>query len=103
MDGKSYVWILKKKGSRRCRRLKGHLLPVKHKLDWGQRLILLLPQAAVRPGSDAGSINFCCPKPPDIVFYVVPEELFTLLECGLRFVQRRRTRNLVKERERRVE
>ena len=28
---------------------------VKHKQDWGRKFILLLPQSAVRPGSDAGS------------------------------------------------
>ena len=34
---------------RRCRRLEGHLLQVRHKQDWGQGFILLLPQAAVLP------------------------------------------------------
>ena len=35
--------------------LKGHQLQVRHKQDWGQGLIILLSQAAVLPGSDAGS------------------------------------------------
>ena len=38
---------------RRC--LEEHPLQVRHKQDWGQRFILLLPQAAVLPGSDSGS------------------------------------------------
>ena len=38
---------------RRC--LKGHPLTIRHKQDWGRGFILLLPQAAVLPGSDAGS------------------------------------------------
>ena len=33
----------------------GHPLQVRHKQDWGRGFILLLPQAAVLPGSDAGS------------------------------------------------
>ena len=39
---------------RRCR-LKEHPLQVRHKQDWGRGLILLLLQAAVLPGLDAGS------------------------------------------------
>ena len=35
--------------------LQGHPLLVRHKQDWGRGFILLLPQAAVLPGSDAGS------------------------------------------------
>ena len=35
--------------------LKGHPLQAKHKQDWDQRFILLLPQAAVLPRSDADS------------------------------------------------
>ena len=38
-----------------CRRLEKHLLRIRHKQDWGRGFILLLPQAAVLPGSDAGS------------------------------------------------
>ena len=34
---------------------KGHPLQVRHKQDWGQGFIFLLPQAAVLPRSDAGS------------------------------------------------
>ena len=35
--------------------LEKYLLQVRHKQDWGRGFILLLPQAAVLPGSDAGS------------------------------------------------
>ena len=37
-----------------CHRLGGHSLLVRHKQDGGRRFILLLPYAAVLPGSDAG-------------------------------------------------
>ena len=37
------------------RRLKRYPLPVRHKQDWGRGFILLLPQTAALPGSDAGS------------------------------------------------
>ena len=37
------------------RRLERYLLQVRHKQDWGRGFILLLPQAAVLPGSDTGS------------------------------------------------
>ena len=33
----------------------GHPLQVKHKQDWGRGFILLLPQTAALPESDAGS------------------------------------------------
>ena len=33
----------------------GYPLQVRHKQDWGRGFILLLPQAAALPGSDAGS------------------------------------------------
>ena len=33
----------------------GHPLQVRHKQDWDREFILLLPQAAALPGSDAGS------------------------------------------------
>ena len=33
----------------------GYPLQVRHKQDWGQGFILLLPQTAALPGSDAGS------------------------------------------------
>ena len=32
-----------------------HPIQVKHKQNWGQGFIHLLPQATVHPGSDAGS------------------------------------------------
>ena len=38
-----------------CCRLEKYPLPVRHKQDWGQGFILLLPQTAVLPRSDAGS------------------------------------------------
>ena len=34
---------------------KGHPLQIRHKQDWGQGFILLLPQTAALPESDAGS------------------------------------------------
>ena len=37
------------------RRLEGHPLRVRQKQDWGRGFILILPQDAVLPGSDAGS------------------------------------------------
>ena len=40
---------------RRRRRLERYSLQVRHKQDWGREFILLLPQAAVLPGSDADS------------------------------------------------
>ena len=43
-----------KLGCRR-RRLERHPLQVRHRQDWGRGFILLLAQAAVLPGSDAGS------------------------------------------------
>ena len=39
----------------RRRRLKRYPLQVRHKQDWGRGFILLLPQTAALPGSDAGS------------------------------------------------
>ena len=33
----------------------GYPLQVRHKQDWGRGFILLLPQTAALPGSDAGS------------------------------------------------
>ena len=41
--------------NRRRRRLKRYPLQVRHKQDWGRGFILLLPQTAVLPESDAGS------------------------------------------------
>ena len=37
------------------RRLKRYPLQVRHKQNWGRGFILLLPQTAALPGSDAGS------------------------------------------------
>ena len=42
-------------GNHRCRLLKEHPRWVSHKQDWGRGFILLLPQADVPYGSDAGS------------------------------------------------
>ena len=39
----------------RCGHSEGHPLQVRHKQDWGRGFILLLPQAAVLPESNAGS------------------------------------------------
>ena len=39
----------------RRRRLKGYPLQVRHKQDWARGFILLLPQTAVLPETDAGS------------------------------------------------
>ena len=70
----------------------------------GPRFIFLLPQAAVLPVLDAGSdgveptSNFFHSKPSDFVLRVVPNVWDILLGRGLRFVQRRRARNSVKER-----
>ena len=41
-----YEYVLKREDGRR---LKGHPLQVRHKQDWGQGFILLLPQDAVLP------------------------------------------------------
>ena len=66
-------------------RLKGHPLQARHKQDWGKGFIFLLPQAAVLPGSDAGSnvvkasIEFRHPKPSDLVLHEVPDVWDTLL------------------------
>ena len=82
--------------------MKRNPLWVRHKQEWGQGFILLLPQAAAFFGSDAGSNNFKPlrhSKPSDVLFHVVPDVWGTLLGCGLRFAQWRRTRNLVKERD----
>ena len=65
--------------------------------------ILLLPQAAVLPGSGAGGnvvkpeFGFRHQKPSDLVLHVMPDVWGTLLERGLLLVQRRCTRNSVKK------
>ena len=38
-----------------CHNLERYPLQVRQKQDWGRGFILLLPQAAIPPGSDAGS------------------------------------------------
>ena len=75
-----------------------HLLQVRHKQDWGRGFILLLPQAAALPESDAGSDVI----KPASSFVIQNRQTScsvwdTLLERGLRFAQRRHTRNSVKE------
>ena len=41
-----------------CRHhIEEHLLRDRHRVDWGREFILLVLQARVRPGSDAGSDN----------------------------------------------
>ena len=80
------------------RHLEGHPLQVRHKQGWARGYIILLFQASVLPGSEA-SIGFRHPKPSDLVLHVVPDAWNTLLECGLRFAQRRLTCNSVKERD----
>ena len=40
---------------KRCHHLEAHPLQVRNKQDWDRGFIFLLPQAAVLPGSDAGS------------------------------------------------
>ena len=45
------------------------------------------------------SIEFRHPKPSDFMLHMVPDVWGTLLVHGLRFAQRRHTRNSVKERD----
>ena len=62
--------------------------------------ILLLPQIAALSESDAGSgvikpaSSFVIQKTSDLVLHMVPDVHGTLLVHGLRFAQRRHTRNL---------
>ena len=57
----------------------GHPLQARHKQDWGRGFILLLPQTAALPESDAGSgviepaSSFVIQKPSDLVLYVVSD------------------------------
>ena len=82
------------------RPLKGHQLQVRHKHDWGRRFIKLLHcPDQVLTVMLLSSIEFCHPKTSDLVLYVVADVWSTLLERGLRFVQRRHIRNSLKERE----
>ena len=46
---------IKQARRRHHRRLEGHPLQIRNKQDWSRGFILLLPPAAVLPGSDAGS------------------------------------------------
>ena len=72
---------------------------VRHKQNWGRGFIVLLPQVAVRPGSNAGSDGV---KPASS--FIIQNSMWCpthgaryYVERNLRFVQRRRTRNSVKE------
>ena len=75
-----------KKTLLRC--LKRYSLQVRHKQDWGRGFILLLPQTAALPGSDAGS---------DVIKPASSSSYKTVRPCapcsarciGLRFVQKR--------------
>ena len=74
--------------------------PGRTQTGWGREFILLVSQAAVLPGSDAGSdvvmpSKTVRPRAP----CVVPDVWSTLLEHGLRFAQRCHTHNSVKERD----
>ena len=82
----------------------GHPLQVRHKLDWGREFILLLPQTAALPESDAGSGVI----KPASSFVIQNRQTSCSIWCpmhgmllvhGLRFAQRRHTRNSVKERD----
>ena len=93
----------------------GYPLQVRHKQDWGRGFILLLPKTVAMPGSDAGSdvikpassfviqnrqtsCTMWCPM------YCIGHAVSTWsstktgTKCGLRFSQKRHTRNSVKER-----
>ena len=54
-DGKDFAFRFYNKNIDSSSSFKGHPLQVRHKQDWGQGFILLLPQTAVLPESDAGS------------------------------------------------
>ena len=96
-----------KKGCCRSRLYYGsHRLWIKRKQAWGQKFLLLLPQAVVLPGSDAVTAMVLSQ------YQVSPRTIKartpchaqcrlwdTLLRRGLRFVQWRRTRNPIKERD----
>ena len=81
------VFYLNKFCSRR--RLEGRPLQLRHKQDWGQGFILLLPKTAAVPESDAGSdaikpvLGFVIQNPSDLVLHVVPDVWGKLLEHGL--------------------
>ena len=70
----------------------------------GRGFILLLPQAVFFLNEMLAVMllnqhRVLHSKPSDLVLHVVPDVWDTLLEHGLRFVQRHRTRNSVKERD----
>ena len=81
------------------RRLEGHPPRVRHKQDWGRGFILLLPQSAVLPGSDAGSHGAKQHRvlSSKTVRPLAPYSavLGMLLRLGLRFVQWRLACNSV--------
>ena len=81
----------------------GHPLQVRHKQDWDRGFIPLLPQTAALPEleSDAGSAVI----KPASSFIMQNRQTSCGVRCighavvhGLRFAQRRHTRNSVKER-----
>ena len=59
--------------------LEGHLLWVRHKQDWDQEFILLLLQAAVLPGSDAGSDGV----KPALSFYIQNCQILCSMLCPI--------------------
>ena len=76
----------------------GHIFQVRHKQDYGRGFILLLLQAAVLPRSDTGSDGVG----PASNFVIQNRQIscsmwFPMLGRGLRFVQWRRTRNLMRK------
>ena len=97
----SYILPQKLRVTRcRRRRLKGYALQVRCKQDWDRGFILLLPQAAVLLGSDAGS-DVVKPTSSFVIqnLHVVSDVWGTLLERDLQFAQRPHMGNLKKERD----
>ena len=86
--------------------MEGQQLWIKHKQDWGQRFIPVLPQASVLPGQMLATIvlsqhrvlssRSIIPRTP---YHAQCRLWGTLLRRGLRFVQWRRTRYPIKERD----
>ena len=70
-----------------------HSLRLSHKQEWGRGFILLQPEAAVLPGSDAGSdgaesaLGFVIKNCQTSCSMWCPMHGDTLLEPGMRFVQ----------------
>ena len=83
--------------------LEGCLLRVRHKQECNRGIILLLPQAAVLPGSDAGidglepASGFVIQNRQTSCFLWYPMYAGMLLRFGLRSVQGHCTRNSVKK------